>query len=398
MSLTQTELVHFVRPSADLLFESVAAGFRERSLAAVLSGTGSDGSMGLTAVKKMGGTTIAQDERTSEFFGMPKAAVETGAVDFVLPLDEIASARIASAKHEKAVIRVWCAGSASGEEAYSIAMLLAEHLGPRSFRERVKIFATDVDEAALTIARHGRYGSKSMESVPEKLLRTYFQPVGDGLSFGPELRRSIIFGRHDLVQDAPISRTDLILCRNTLMYMNADTQSRVIANLAFSLNEGGFLVLGKSEMLFSKLPSFAPADMKRRVFVKANDGEERDSPFPWERADEASTGERLAFELGPVAQVHDRSGRQALPRQPPCSGRLGPRSAGRRQGIRAVRVRAPADRPANAHRAIATERRGHRDPRRRLEEPDGRDVIFDIQVVPLVHATRGSARSSRSRT
>jgi two-component system, chemotaxis family, protein-glutamate methylesterase/glutaminase len=92
MSLTQTELVHFVRPSADLLFESVAAGFRERSLAVVLSGTGSDGAMGLTAVKKMGGTTIAQDERTAEFFGMPKAAIEAGAIDFVVPLEEIAPA------------------------------------------------------------------------------------------------------------------------------------------------------------------------------------------------------------------------------------------------------------------------------------------------------------------
>lgn len=92
MSLTQTELVHFVRPSADLLFESVAAAYRERCLAVVLSGTGSDGAMGMTAVKKMGGTTIAQDERTSEFYGMPKAAIDAGAIDFVLPLDEIAPA------------------------------------------------------------------------------------------------------------------------------------------------------------------------------------------------------------------------------------------------------------------------------------------------------------------
>jgi two-component system chemotaxis response regulator CheB len=96
-SLTQTELVHFVRPSADLLFESVAAAFRERSLAVVLSGTGSDGAMGLTAVKKMGGTTVAQDETTSEFFGMPKAAIETGAIDFVLPLEEIAPALVSLA-------------------------------------------------------------------------------------------------------------------------------------------------------------------------------------------------------------------------------------------------------------------------------------------------------------
>jgi two-component system chemotaxis response regulator CheB len=92
MSLTQTELVHFVRPSADLLFESVAAAFRERSVGVVLSGTGSDGAMGLTAVKSVGGTTIAQDEATSEFFGMPKAAIETGAVDFILPVGDIAPA------------------------------------------------------------------------------------------------------------------------------------------------------------------------------------------------------------------------------------------------------------------------------------------------------------------
>jgi two-component system chemotaxis response regulator CheB len=90
-SLTETELVHFVRPSADLLFESVAARFKDRALAVVLSGTGSDGSMGVRAIKKMGGTVIAQDE-TAEFFGMPGAAIETGVVDFVLPLNEIAGA------------------------------------------------------------------------------------------------------------------------------------------------------------------------------------------------------------------------------------------------------------------------------------------------------------------
>jgi len=91
LALTQTELVNFVRPSADLLFDSVAAGYRDRSIAVVLTGTGSDGAMGVQAVKKMGGTVIAQDE-TAEFFGMPQAAIATGAVDFVLPLVEIAPA------------------------------------------------------------------------------------------------------------------------------------------------------------------------------------------------------------------------------------------------------------------------------------------------------------------
>ena len=91
-SLTQTELVNFVRPSADLLFESVAASYGERAIAVVLTGTGHDGSIGVTAIKKRHGTVIAQDESSSEFFGMPAAAIRTGAVDFVLELDEIAPA------------------------------------------------------------------------------------------------------------------------------------------------------------------------------------------------------------------------------------------------------------------------------------------------------------------
>jgi two-component system chemotaxis response regulator CheB len=94
LSLAQTELVHFVRPSADLLFESVAASFKHRAIAVVLTGTGSDGTMGVRAIKKMGGTVIAQDEATSEFFGMPNAAINTGSVDFVLPLKEIPSALV----------------------------------------------------------------------------------------------------------------------------------------------------------------------------------------------------------------------------------------------------------------------------------------------------------------
>ena len=94
LSLSQSELVHFVRPSADLLFESVAANYRHCAIAVVLTGTGSDGVMGVQAIKKMGGTVIVQDEKTSEFFGMPGAAIQTGSVDFVLPLDEVASALV----------------------------------------------------------------------------------------------------------------------------------------------------------------------------------------------------------------------------------------------------------------------------------------------------------------
>jgi two-component system chemotaxis response regulator CheB len=95
LALTQTPVVRFLRPSADLLFESVAASYRERAIAVVLTGTGSDGTAGVRAIKKMGGTVIAQDEATSEFFGMPGGAIRTGDVDFVLPLDEIPPALVA---------------------------------------------------------------------------------------------------------------------------------------------------------------------------------------------------------------------------------------------------------------------------------------------------------------
>jgi two-component system chemotaxis response regulator CheB len=94
LSLTQTELVHFLRPSADLTFESMAAAYKDRAIAVVLTGTGRDGAMGVEAMRKVGGTVIAQDEASSEFFGMPGAAIATGAVDFVLPLAEIAPALI----------------------------------------------------------------------------------------------------------------------------------------------------------------------------------------------------------------------------------------------------------------------------------------------------------------
>lgn len=100
LSLTQSELVHFVRPSADLLFDSVAASHQERAIAVVLTGTGNDGSMGVKAINKMGGTVIAQDKASAEFFGMPSAAIATGVVDFILPLAEIAPALISLVMQE----------------------------------------------------------------------------------------------------------------------------------------------------------------------------------------------------------------------------------------------------------------------------------------------------------
>ncbi len=165
-------------------------------------------------------------------------------------------------------IRVWSAGCASGQEAYSLAMVLAEALGADSFAQRVKIYATDVDEAALAEARTATFDAAAVESVPPELLDRYFQPAGGRYSFRKDLRRSVIFGRNDLVNDAPISRVDLLACRNTLMYMNGETQRAVLNRLHYALTPHGVLFLGHAEMLLSHTDRFTPLSLEARIFRK----------------------------------------------------------------------------------------------------------------------------------
>jgi two-component system CheB/CheR fusion protein len=178
-------------------------------------------------------------------------------------------------------IRVWSAGCASGEEAYSLAMVLAEALGPEAVRERVKIYATDVDEDALVQARQATYPASRLEAVPEELREKYFEPIGDGqrVVFSKALRRSVIFGRNDLVQDAPISHVDVLACRNTLMYFNAETQALILNRLHFALQPDGVLFLGKAEMLLSHAAYFTPIELKRRFFAKVPDARDRRALF-----------------------------------------------------------------------------------------------------------------------
>ena len=157
-------------------------------------------------------------------------------------------------------IRVWSAGCASGEEAYSIAILLAEALGTDAFRERVKIYATDVDEEALSQARHAAYAPRAIEDVPPRLLERYFDRQEDRFAFNKDLRRAVIFGRHDLIQDAPISRVDLLICRNCLMYFNSEAQARILARFHFALVPRGVLFLGKAETLLAQSATFEPVE------------------------------------------------------------------------------------------------------------------------------------------
>jgi two-component system CheB/CheR fusion protein len=187
-------------------------------------------------------------------------------------------------------------------------MLLAEALGEEGFRRRVKIYATDVDDDALGEAREATYTAKQLEKVPPELRERYFQQANHGFAFRNDLRRGVIFGRNDLHRDPPISRVDLLVSRNTLMYFGSELQQRILANFYFALNRGGFLVVGKAEALQSGRNFFVPYNLKRRVFMK--DGAAgpafRLPPLPplepVEQDETPGLGE-VAFEHAPTAQV-----------------------------------------------------------------------------------------------
>ncbi|HEU0079851.1 MAG TPA: CheR family methyltransferase, partial [Longimicrobiaceae bacterium] len=165
-------------------------------------------------------------------------------------------------------VRVWSAGCASGQETYTLVMLLAEALGPERFRERVKVYATDADDEALAVARQGAYEAAELDELPEGFRERYFERAGERWVFRADLRRQVIFGRHDLVQDAPISHLDVLVCRNVLMYFNAEVQARILARFHFALAPEGVLFLGRAEMMRSHADLFVPANLPARVFRK----------------------------------------------------------------------------------------------------------------------------------
>jgi two-component system, chemotaxis family, CheB/CheR fusion protein len=225
---------------------------------------------------------------------------------------------ILAAKSPEEPIRAWSAGCASGEEAYTIAMLLAEAMGVEEFQRRVKIYATDIDDDALNAARQGTYAARHVEDVPADLLPKYFDQANGIYTFRKDLRRQVIFGRHDLINDAPISRVDLLTCRNTLMYLSAETQARVLARLHFALNEGGFLLLGRAETLVAHGQSFVTVDLKRRLSRKGARRSPKELFVPAEqpvRQDGNPEGglQDAALEASPMAQlVVDSGGELAL--------------------------------------------------------------------------------------
>jgi len=288
-------------------------------------------------------------------------------------------------------LRLWSTGGATGEEAYSLAILFAEALGEEEFKRRVKIYATDVDDAALNFGRHGAFSAEQVKPVREDLREKYFLRENDSFVFRADLRRAIIFGRHDLVQDPPISRIDLLVSRNTLMYFKPDTQADVLANFHFALRDDGFLFLGKSEALATKTDLFKPFDLKRRVFTRVPRRTPRvpvlrDTAASLTQAPSDAKVREAAIDALPLAAIAvDRDGKLALANlQARVQFGIGARDIGRpiqdlEISFRPLEIRSRIEQAYIDRHAVSL---------RDVEWRIGDDRRFlDIQIVPLTGFT-----------
>lgn len=179
--------------------------------------------------------------------------------------------KIIASKSAEEPIRVWSAGCASGQEVYSLVMLFASALGIDDCLARVQFYATDVDQAAVRQARIGTYSTKEIIGIPPDWLEKYFEKTENGYVFERKLRSLIVFGHHNLAENAPMSKIDLLSCRNVLIYFDVEAQAAILARFHFALKRNGFLFLGQSEMLINRKAIFTPVNLSHRVFAKGLD-------------------------------------------------------------------------------------------------------------------------------
>ena len=391
----------------DAFFTSLAQSAGSRSVGIVLSGTGSDGAIGVSAIKGAGGVTIAQTPESARYDGMPRAAVATGMVDLVLSPDQIGpklaqlgegalltpEVGIADAQmdelfellrpiggidfrhykpptirrrllrrmalhritavddylrmlHDDAAevrnlsqdllihvtrffrepesfdaiaqhifpsliqgrppdqaIRVWVSGCATGEESYSLAIVLTEFLQKNASDVRVQIFATDVSDAAIELARGGFYPASIEADVSADRLRRFFTKEDGGYRVTKMIRDLCVFARQDLTRDPPFSRLDLILCRNVLIYMDLVLQKKLLAIFHYALKPTGCLVLGQAETVGAQATLFSLVDKKHRIHRKRPSGSPPEMSFPSDHAVAAVAAKKMPADLPSVDKL-----------------------------------------------------------------------------------------------
>ncbi len=365
----------------DYFLSALASIYKNNSVGIILSGTASDGTIGLKAIKANGGITIVQDD-SAKFSGMPRSAYDSGYADFILSprkiaeelehlaqtpytivseikiesklarglknenqllknillivkektgLDFFQNYKLASIyrrilrrsvlnkcknldnyyaileKSDKEVhdlyndflinvtsffrdpdfyklletdifptilkqrqatdpIRIWIAGCSTGEEAYSVAIILMQFLEQKALNIPFQIFASDLDAQAIEKARLGIYSLSTLQDVPEKYLDRYFRKIDGHYQIERNVREACVFSQQNLLKDPPFSRLDLISCQNVMIYLENDPQQRILQKFHYALKSSGFLFLGKSENIGAAIDLFEPLDKKIRVF------------------------------------------------------------------------------------------------------------------------------------
>lgn len=219
--------------------------------------------------------------------------------------DRILSQLIAEARANGYELRLWSAGCATGEEAYSLAILVADLLGDELAQFNVRIFATDLDSEAITFARRGIYPAAALVNLPREAIERYFTALNGDFEVKKQIRALIVFGQHDLGQRAPFPRIDLELCRNVLIYFTPELQKRVLQLFAFSLRDGGYLVLGKSETTNPLADYFLLEDARLKTYRRQGER----TLFPPTRYRDVQTSPALRAVGGPRAAMNSEQNR-----------------------------------------------------------------------------------------
>ncbi|TVQ93986.1 MAG: PAS domain S-box protein [Bacteroidetes bacterium] len=374
--LTEQNHQHVINLPIDIFFRSLADDFADRAIGVILSGTGSDGTLGIRAIKGAGGMVMAQDDTSAKFDGMPKSAIATGLVDYVIPAErmpkellkyvehplsnadeeekdlsifENSLAKIMALIREKVgvdfsyykpntiirrlerrisinqiesfeayisflqqspsevnilykelligvtkffrdtesfeiikqqvipqllknkekdeTIRIWSVGCSTGEEAYSIAILLKEFMDFSGQERDVKIFATDLDKESIEYGSFGFYPESIMADVSVDRLKKYFTKKEKGYLIQEDIRKMVIFATHNIIKDPPFSKIDLISCRNMLIYLKPVMQKKILTLFHFSMSKNGFLFLGSSESLGDHTKNFNTISSKWKIYT-----------------------------------------------------------------------------------------------------------------------------------
>jgi two-component system CheB/CheR fusion protein len=360
----------------DIFMRSLAKDQGKNAIGIVLSGTGSDGTLGIRAIKEYGGMVIAQDDQSAKFDGMPRSSISTGMVDYILPaakmseelinyikhplirkpqrieeqinendnqiakvimairdekgvdfsgyktntiirrlekrisinryntIEEYASFLIGNKKeinilfkefligvtkffrdepafehvaqsimpevfknsNSKKPIRVWSIGCSTGEEAYSLAIVLKEYMEKESINKEVKIFATDIDTESIEFASSGIYPESIVSDINTTRLSKYFNRHEEGYQIKESIRSMVVFAQHNILRDPPFSKIDLLVCRNMLIYLNSEIQQKVLSMFYIALNPEGFLFLGSSESVGDLSEGFSPINSKWKIY------------------------------------------------------------------------------------------------------------------------------------